>query len=465
MFTKLKVTQSMVDAVNKVLDEASAPIKEPTSTGMKVYGRSYGNSAKAKQDQTKSSVDDLKGPKTKELMQKDKEDYVKTKGKYDEAAKPDYLDFDKDGNKAEPMKKALGDKKKVAEELKGDQHKIDANKNKKIDAHDFAILRGKKKVKESFSVRLEEKWKSMKEKKDVVMPEALEKSPEKNQDVADKSHLKDKPGSFKSDLKNLGRFLTGKKETNEEVEQIDELVGKGKLPQIADYHKEKSAEAKKKMERIRDTNTKLPVPKEKSAKIYAKDSEAKYHSNQEKRAKALMNKEEVESLDEKNVPTSPEKWAKAKAAAKSKFAVYPSAYANGWASKKYKAMGGGWKSVKEDEEFTEEQLDEMINEVLGKDATAGDWISDFIHSDNPKFAGKSKAKRKEMALAAYYGKQRNEDVEIAEVTIAGTSGWKKIPKDVKDKSGAIHTPMSRAKNLAHSAFKKVQDRTKISKQD
>ena len=66
MFTKLKVTQSMVDAVNKVLDEASAPIKEPTSTGMKVYGRSYGNSAKAKQDQTKSSVDDLKGPKTKE---------------------------------------------------------------------------------------------------------------------------------------------------------------------------------------------------------------------------------------------------------------------------------------------------------------------------------------------------------------------------------------------------------------
>ena len=40
-----------------------------------------------------------------------------------------------------------------------------------------------------------------------------------------------------------------------------------------------------------------------------------------------------------------------------------------------------------------------------------------------------------------------------------------MPKDVKDKSGAIHTPMSRAKDLARSAFKKVQDRTKISKQD
>lgn len=54
------------------------------------------------------------------------------------------------------------------------------------------------------------------------------------------------------------------------------------------------------------------------------------------------------NLDEKNVPTSPDKWARAKAAAKAKFAVYPSAYANGWAAKKYKSMGGGWKSVNED---------------------------------------------------------------------------------------------------------------------
>ncbi len=57
--------------------------------------------------------------------------------------------------------------------------------------------------------------------------------------------------------------------------------------------------------------------------------------------------EDVEQLDEKNVPTSPEKWAQAKAQAKAKFDVYPSAYANGWAAKKYKAMGGGWKSVSE----------------------------------------------------------------------------------------------------------------------
>lgn len=34
------------------------------------------------------------------------------------------------------------------EELKGNQHKIDANKNGKVDGHDFKLLRGKKKVEE-----------------------------------------------------------------------------------------------------------------------------------------------------------------------------------------------------------------------------------------------------------------------------------------------------------------------------
>lgn len=68
-------------------------------------------------------------------------------------------------------------------------------------------------------------------------------------------------------------------------------------------------------------------------------------------------------------------------------------------------------------DLTEEQKNELVaelQEVLGKDASAGEWISDFVHSDNPKFAGKSKEKRKQMALAAFYAKQRNEETEIEE---------------------------------------------------
>lgn len=37
------------------------------------------------------------------------------------------------------------DEEEIDEALKGNQHKIDANKNGKIDAHDFKLLRGKKK--------------------------------------------------------------------------------------------------------------------------------------------------------------------------------------------------------------------------------------------------------------------------------------------------------------------------------
>lgn len=55
--------------------------------------------------------------------------------------------------------------------------------------------------------------------------------------------------------------------------------------------------------------------------------------------------------------------------------------------------------------LSEEQLNK-IEEVLSKSATAGEWISDFVHSDDPRFKGKSKEKRKQMALAAYYAKQR-----------------------------------------------------------
>ena len=54
--------------------------------------------------------------------------------------------------------------------------------------------------------------------------------------------------------------------------------------------------------------------------------------------------QKVEKLMEKSCPNDPGKWAASKAAAKKKFDVYPSAYANGWAAKNYKSKGGTWKN-------------------------------------------------------------------------------------------------------------------------
>ena len=63
-----------------------------------------------------------------------------------------------------------------------------------------------------------------------------------------------------------------------------------------------------------------------------------------------MNVEErINLFLEKNCPTDPGKWSASKSAAKSKFDVYPSAYANGWAAKNYKEKGGGWKTCNEGE--------------------------------------------------------------------------------------------------------------------
>jgi len=84
----------------------------------------------------------------------------------------------------------------------------------------------------------------------------------------------------------------------------------------------------------------------------------------------------------------------------------------------------------------EAELDEMINEVLGKNASAGDWIHDFVHSDNPKFAGKSKAERKKMALGAYYGKQNEEFEQLDELKKATVFSWlKQQPVVPKKKPG------------------------------
>ena len=119
----------------------------------------------------------------------------------------------------------------------------------------------------------------------------------------------------------------------EEVEQIDEIS--------AQAHKDYQAAARK------DIKANLKHIHGEYGDIAKNIVNRRMKGLTMSNATTKLKKEEVEQIDEKNVPTSPEKWAQAKAQAKAKFDVYPSAYANGWAAKKYKAMGGGWKSVSE----------------------------------------------------------------------------------------------------------------------
>lgn len=56
-------------------------------------------------------------------------------------------------------------------------------------------------------------------------------------------------------------------------------------------------------------------------------------------------------------------WGRAKAAARAKFDVYPSAYANAWASKWYKEHGGRWSGS-----------DNRVNKAEG--GGLGKWFSE-----------------------------------------------------------------------------------------
>ena len=94
--------------------------------------------------------------------------------------------------------------------------------------------------------------------------------------------------------------------------------------------------------------------------LYANGKKQKYYTSINAAKEAI--KEDVEQLDEKNAPTNPDLWSRAKALARSKFDVYPSAYANGWAAKWYKSKGGGWKSVSEEVE----QIDEILRQDTAK---------------------------------------------------------------------------------------------------
>ena len=85
---------------------------------------------------------------------------------------------------------------------------------------------------------------------------------------------------------------------------------------------------------------------------------------------------------------------------------------------------------------------QMYGEELPKDADMGDYIDDFAKSDAPQFKGKSKKKRKDMAIAAYLDK--NESVLDKVNTLLSEDG---------------HTDVASMKNkvkIAMSALQKMQ---------
>jgi len=83
--------------------------------------------------------------------------------------------------------------------------------------------------------------------------------------------------------------------------------------------------------------------------------------------------------------------------------------------------------------------EESLMEVLKSSTPTSDWIDDFVHSDNPKFAGKSKKERIRMALGASYAAKRNEEVDVSEAQ----NDYFKRRKDEEDRIAGTKAPAKR----------------------
>jgi hypothetical protein len=225
----------------------------------------------------------------------------------------------------------------------------------------------------------------------------MEKELKGNQTKLDKNH------NGKLDGQDF-KILRGQKKATEDVEQIDEL----KKSTLASY-------AKKAGDESSYYSFAAGSRSEKDPQRLVSDKLAMKRLSGVNKAVDRLAKEDVEAVEENafdyKSPRQPEPNGGSGVKKGSRY---------GGSKQKEKPEQEEPKEKKEEVRFTlkvmkekyeEPIIDELINEVLSKDASAGAWIHDFVHSDNPKFAGKSKAERKKQALAAYYSKKNEEAVQ------------------------------------------------------
>jgi hypothetical protein len=117
------------------------------------------------------------------------------------------------------------DYKAKMEALKGNQHKIDKNKNNKIDAHDFKLLRGEKKVNEEEQVEEDTSVKIPTATGTRVLGHRYGNAAKTHRDsMADPFAVVKGPGQ--KDIENLEKKKTKKEEIDPNVTTTDTLTGR-----------------------------------------------------------------------------------------------------------------------------------------------------------------------------------------------------------------------------------------------
>jgi hypothetical protein len=241
-------------------------------------------------------------------------------GRYKKAAGTRASDADKAGDYAKGNKRFSGIMKATRKQFDNDAKKINElknqNDNQELDSH---ITR--EDLRKWFSkTNPEGDWKRINSKGEVAGPCAREPGEPKPKCMSKKT---------RSELSKSERAAAVA--TKRKHDPVADRAGKGGKPvNVSNYGKGKLSEDNVD-EACWDTHKQVGT-KMKGGKVVPN---------------CVPKNEEAEQIDEKNSPTNPALWSRAKSMARSKFDVYPSAYANGWASKWYKSKGGGWKTTKE----------------------------------------------------------------------------------------------------------------------
>ena len=388
MFSNNPVSQSMIDAVNKVLGEApqAAAPAQPVEQPKNPFAPQLLDESDEKVNPEESKC--VTEPKAKEIAKKEVKGHEKKLHQKEDMTFANKLKCSiKEG-------KATGTEEIFTDNNLGEEEMSDKQKAKRE-----KIVMSMKGDEAGLKQRYGKNWKNVMYatatkqamKEEVELDEA---SPPKNTDIADKAYLKHKPGTVKGTMTQLGRFLRGKPEIKEDVEvQVDKSgdkittdmlsgrVSGGKLNSFRNYKVDLK------------TSGEEPVPVECDKGTDTKEKQ-----------KISTNPGPVDIKLDDNLTTSPQS------------------------------------HFSDDKQIKNEEVKPELKHIRNKEGKMRDQeVTDFANKHTPGGLVKS-----------------NEELELEEKVIAGTDGWEKSPKNVKDKSGAVHTPMSRAKDLARQSFKKIK---------
>ena len=288
---------------------------------------------------------------------------------------------------------------KFMEALKGKQHKIDKNKNGKVDAHDFKLLRKEEteELEEAVSVKKQDySWGKM-----VTVQHGADTSyplhPEhqaaiKKLNDGEKTSFKDETNRKvnahrEGDNVHLSSDRTGKKTTVAHSHFAEEANHAPVAPTL-DRKYIKGTPENKALKASRKPINGMPTGKMKEEKttgatkvVHTRTGAdgAKYHIMQDSPSDYSIHREHNGKT--KHIDT-------------------------------YGSLNRA-KSVLDNEVKEEVELDEKLDPSMG----AGEYIKDFQKSDAPQFAGKSKEKRRVMGIAAYLGAKRDVKEAVSPVSV------------------------------------------------